>query len=805
MAVFNYRRFKILLNADSKKTQGLRTGDIVRRQYFDGSNVIYSLMCVLDYGTDSETQQPYFIGALLEGDAPSTTQILDFARITSLMDTDRSGALYLTASDSNAPYMDVIDGIGRNSSFCWPVNIASGETADPMAQYVVVGSSLVSAQYLAFQNDNNRILHITRNATTGNTVIGIEQSFYKNVAYPQRILVSYKIKGSKSLTTDVTLQYADETHADGTLETSVTTDWEYKFHAFSVEYGGRHLRKLNITFDSLDEGDEVWISDLNIIPQSSLTSYEEASQMRVGRLDGVSDAVFGALEGYGGYMQKLYATGSAHISGTLTAGDENGFAATFYAGKIHRNAFVNSLSVNFSNSVALDQTQGSPTGVGNVYAIDISKTVVAQSHDWLVSQVGRWYCFSFWAYAKQACQITIYQNNHLVGTINIPYSQTHSWRRHHVSFELYAPNDTTEGCLITLTPSFTQGGTTLFDNEVAAVVDENKFLFASPQLESGKTVTQYQPTDATLNYTEDYGAWFSRGGIGGTIQNPILKLNSDGNGSIGARSNAFLIRQDGSGYLANNNIRWDTQGNVRFGERVVITWDNLSENVQDKLWNCSIRILGSDSFLLQGDLSGTHSFAPETITLTINETNMESTSTQRAWYYLSGVDWVQIEGANGLSLVVEPTSDMWGDSSTLVIKAEVTIGDSVFADTHTIRKEYITGYSVQIESSRGQTFFNGVCQTVLTAHVYYQGMLVDDAFVAENFVYSWKKYTLPDMENEVENWWAAIYDEDNNLVQAFIDRTKKQITLNCEIQGSDVYVCELQTGEGFELTFPTII
>ena len=184
---------------------------------------------------------------------------------------------------------------------------------------------------------------------------------------------------------------------------------------------------------------------------------------------------------------------------------------------------------------------------------------------------------------------------------------------------------------------------------------------------------------------------------------------------------------------------------------------------------------------------------------------MESTSTQRAWYYLSGVEWVQIQGANGLSLVVSPDDAMWGESSSLTIKAEVTIGDSVFADTHTIRKEYITGYSVQISSSKGQTFFNGVCQTVLTANVYYQGMLVDDDFVAENFVFCWKKYTLPDVENEVEDWWEAIYDDDNNLVQAFIDRTQKQITLNCEIQGSDMYVCELQTGEGFELTFPAII
>lgn len=44
-------KYQILIAPDSKKVQGLQTGDIVRRQYFDGSNIIYSLMCVLAHGT----------------------------------------------------------------------------------------------------------------------------------------------------------------------------------------------------------------------------------------------------------------------------------------------------------------------------------------------------------------------------------------------------------------------------------------------------------------------------------------------------------------------------------------------------------------------------------------------------------------------------------------------------------------------------------------------------------------------------------------------------------------------------------
>lgn len=160
MAVFPYRKFKISLAPNSSKLQGLRVGDIVRRQYFDnqlernddgsysGKNVgtIYSLMCVLEVGIDLipqfdsennpiydnqgvqlEFQQPWFIGALLDGAVPKDGELLDFVRITSLYDTNRSGALYLTASDDMAPFMDVIDGIGHDASLCWP----GKRTGDP--------------------------------------------------------------------------------------------------------------------------------------------------------------------------------------------------------------------------------------------------------------------------------------------------------------------------------------------------------------------------------------------------------------------------------------------------------------------------------------------------------------------------------------------------------------------------------------------------------------------------------------------------------------------------------------------------
>lgn len=108
MSLYTCPKFKIRIDPSSKKTQGLRQGDIVRRQYFDYPNNIYSLMIVVETGTDIITEQdneekhsPYFIGMLVEGNEPKNGEILDFVRVTNLFDADRSGALYLTASDTN--------------------------------------------------------------------------------------------------------------------------------------------------------------------------------------------------------------------------------------------------------------------------------------------------------------------------------------------------------------------------------------------------------------------------------------------------------------------------------------------------------------------------------------------------------------------------------------------------------------------------------------------------------------------------------------------------------------------------------
>lgn len=839
-APVDLKKYQILVAPDSKKVQGLRTGDIVRRQYFDGTNIIYSLMCVLAYGTtkkfateaqydsdglpildangkiltqDVERDVPYFIGALLEGDAPQTKELLDFARITNLFDADRSGALYLTASDSQAPFMDVIDGVGRNKSLCWPENIASEAFEDSRSQYIVRGKGL-SAQYKSHDTDVNRIVRLTRNSLSSD-FCGLSQDFYELVAAQKRVLISYKARANKSITVNTAITYSTGAVNDAEWSEEFTGDWQYYFRAVNVINSGRHLRTFKLDVQNLGVNDWVEIADFNIILLDSISNFGDATSMRIGKLDGVADPVFGTLTGYGAYIQKLYASQTAHISGTLTAGDENGFASTFYAGKIHRNCFRNSCDVNFLSAITIDNSSLiNPTGMGNVYKTeDVSElTMFAQNRDWLDNHLAKRYCFSFWAYAKKPCQIGIKQNGKVIGTIQIASDQTHEWRRLHVFFDLLKPDKELEDLLISITPSFSNS---LYQSVAGSIdPDEQQLFITAPQLEPGEYCTQYQPTDDILDETDDYGAWFARGGIGGTIQNPLLRLNYDGTGAIDTRSNSFRLNQDGSGYLANENIKWDQQGKVTFGKDVTLNWDNLGDDAKDEMANRYMRIVGQDMFTIIGqeDSVTGKTCSPSSIVLELEEVGFQSTSSQRQWYLLIGDNWVAIPGANGPTLEVFPDSCYWlgyvstppqtdaqGNTITYHGESRVTfrcvikLNDSrTYADTFNINKQYVQGYTVQVTSSKGTAFQNGVCSTVLTATVYYQGQPVNTEYALENFTFTWHRYKKDDPTKDLGFEDLDVTDGANIL------------TLNYEMDGTDVFICELGFADHFDYSFPII-
>lgn len=515
MSKYHYSKYKIIIDPESKKVQGLRPGDVVRRQYADSANLIYSLMVVLETGTDviQGKDSHYFIGALVEGNEPRNGELLDFVRITNLSDRERGGAMYLTASDADSPYLNVIDGMAAERS-------------------------------LLFQKGSRRI------------EAGQCFDFPVNgkVAYPERMVIWFRIRASKAISgAPLVFGYGDGGETDGTDTVEVSAEWQYKLSLISIDYPSRYERKLTVS--PALSGDE-WceLEDLNVVRLSDIAAFSGATKARVGKITGVTDPVFGVLEGYGAYFQNLYATKNVNIAGTLTAGDENGFASTFYVGKIHKNVILDSTSCLFSESAITDGP--APAGIGNVVRTGGNTQIAVQSAVWRTEHHGQQFSFSVWVKSGTGV-IAVYQDEHRVGEIEITVSG--EWRRYKVSF--------------VIEPS---AGDALYIRLESALTE---LLVSAPQMESGANVSQYQPTDGVLDYTEDYGAWFSKGGIGGTIQHPLLKLNEDG--SVSSRDGSFVINQDGTGHFAGGRFRW-TKDNIELSD-MAIRWGDMDDETKENL------------------------------------------------------------------------------------------------------------------------------------------------------------------------------------------------------------------------------
>ena len=204
MSLTNYPKFKISINPDSKKTQGLQPGDIVRRQYSDGISTIYTLMVVLAVGFDEVpndkgviVKSHYFIGALLEGDIPNSQQVLDFVRTTNLFNADRSGAIYMTASDSDAPFLKVLDKLGTEKSLCLPYLSGSSVNQPSKNIYTCIGESFLTTSYSKYSNGSYRAYKVIKKTTTNNAV-QIKVTFQDSLQIQDKVLISYKIRTNKN-------------------------------------------------------------------------------------------------------------------------------------------------------------------------------------------------------------------------------------------------------------------------------------------------------------------------------------------------------------------------------------------------------------------------------------------------------------------------------------------------------------------------------------------------------------------------------------------------------------------------------
>lgn len=515
MSKYNYPTYKIIIASDSHKTQGLQTGDVVRRQYRDGNNLIYSLMIVLENGTDviNGKESHYFIGALVEGDVPQNGELLDFVRVTNLFNPERGGALYLTASDAASPYLDVIDGMATEHS-------------------------------LYRMEKNRRICAGER----------FEFPITGRVNYPERVVISYRIRASRSIPdVPLTFGYSDGGETDGMDTVNISTEWRYKLTLITVDYPPQYARRLTIA-PVLSGEDWCEMSDLNIVRLSSIATFSDSTKARVGKISGIIDPVFGILEGYGAYFQSLYATHNVNIAGTLTAGDESGFASTFYVGKIHKNVIPDSVGCHFSGSVIAEES--SPAGIGQVVRVDGDTELSVQSVEWRREHTGQKYNFSIWI-KSDAGTISFYQDEHFIREVETEAAG--EWRRYKVPFTIEASQRSN------------------FTIRLKSIL--TGILLTAPQMESGERISQYQPTDDKLSYTEDYGAWFCKGGIGGTIQNPLLRLNKDG--SICSRDGSFVIQSDGTGHFAGGKFSWTDKDIVL--KDITIRWGEMDDETKENI------------------------------------------------------------------------------------------------------------------------------------------------------------------------------------------------------------------------------
>jgi len=547
MANIAYRKFKVKLAADSRVTQGLKFGDVVLRQYFDAPNLFYTLMYVLETGEDTviidgeNKTQKWFIGALIDGDEPRTGEVLDFARITSLNDDDRMGAVYITAVDDESPYIDVIDKIGSEQALNFPTRI--GEPTAISKHLFSVYPSTTTIAGIFKDPDVTRTFRAGRiSLSPSDTRILIPTLRGKNYD-DDEFLIVYQAQASRagSFTVSVANQDGSRSLFNETIDVGV--NWKTFLHKFRVS--DIHTDSyFQIDLSGLELNHSLEIGEFSIIPVKALSHWSQATKARFGKLTGIHDDVFGTLKDYGGYFQRLYATKDVNVAGTLTAGDANGFASTFYAGRISKNKAVNSLGYDFGTS-AVVTADVSPVGIGDVW----QNTSSPANYDfntstWLSDNVGKEITFSVYMKGLVGGEIVNVSIGNKPAT-EAPVTLTTEWVRY----------------------SFTE---VINNMPIPRIVlqSSGNFLFSAPQVELGTKATLYQPTDEVLTEDSDFGAWMNRGGVGGTIQNPLLRFDASGN--IIGRNGNFRINADGTAYF---------KGHLEAGSGTIGGWNIDSDAI----------------------------------------------------------------------------------------------------------------------------------------------------------------------------------------------------------------------------------
>ena len=326
-----------------------------------------------------------------------------------------------------------------------------------------------------------------------------------------------------------------------------------------------------------------------------------------------------------------------------------------------------------------------------------------------------------------------------------------SWQRVHVAFDI-EPVPGNDLCIDFRT-----------ENRVV-------WFFSSPQLERGSVPTLYQPTDDTLNETDEYGAWFCRGGVGGTIQHPLLRLEPDG--SIRAGNDSFVINPDGSGYFSGGRFRWNKDTIIL--QDVTIRWEDLDEEMQEQMRPRFVTVEGGTVFHYPDAVSD-NLCDPTEILLTGTAQNLTADSCR--WEYLAADGGWKDTGGYSSVYTLTPDFPGWEGRNVLTLRFIVRSSGTSYHATHTVSKQYdgSDSYSLHVESDSGTVFRNHMVETTLRARLYKAGTEITDRIPDEQFLWS----RISD-DAESDALWNAEEHRGRTLRITGEDVWRKAV-FNCEV------------------------
>jgi hypothetical protein len=168
------RTYTLFFSSGSGAGHGFRNADSIRAQRWSPTGDLYrSDLFVLS--TDIDADGTGSLTATLSGSSDEPVAGMDYVRIGNISgsaSSSRQGAIYLTSDDSNAPYIDVVDGVTHHGTFN-----TSGNIKTRMGKLSGITSPTMGAlSGYGFYASGSAYLEGKINATAGGKIAGWEIS-----------------------------------------------------------------------------------------------------------------------------------------------------------------------------------------------------------------------------------------------------------------------------------------------------------------------------------------------------------------------------------------------------------------------------------------------------------------------------------------------------------------------------------------------------------------------------------------------------------------------------------------------------